>query len=193
MAADATLPSAGPSEWVRRWSHLVPQRGRVLDLACGQGRHMQWFASLGHPVLGLDRSAEAIASVAAFGHGMVADLENGPWPLLQQDGLPETFAAVVVTNYLWRPLFEHILESLQPGGVLIYETFASGQETIGRPSRAEFLLQPGELLRAFGDLRVVAFEDGFSDSPARFVQRLAAVKPLQNTESKNEPARYRLA
>lgn len=192
MAADAALLSAGPSDWVCRWSHLVPQRGRVLDLACGQGRHMKWFASLGHPVVGVDRSAEAIATAASFGRGVVADIENGPWPLRGEDGRAETFAAVVVSSYLWRPLFGRILESLQHGGVLIYETFASGQETIGRPARAEFLLQPSELLRAFGDLRVVAFEDGFSDSPSRFVQRIVAVKPLQDSASTNEPARYRL-
>ncbi|MDP1655844.1 MAG: class I SAM-dependent methyltransferase [Hylemonella sp.] len=186
-------PNPAPSDWVRRWSHLVPPHGRVLDLACGQGRHMQWFASLGHPVLGVDCSAEAIAAAASFGRTVVADIENGPWPLCQEDRRPETFAAVVVTNYLWRPLFGRILESLQPGGVLLYETFASGQETIGRPARAEFLLQPGELLRAFGDLRVVAFEDGFSDSPPRFVQRIVAVKPPHDTEPTSEPARYRLA
>jgi hypothetical protein len=154
---------------------------------------MQWFASKGHPVLGVDRSAEAITAVAAFGPAVLADIENDPWPLLRADGQPETFAAVVVTNYLWRPLFGRIVESLQAGGVLIYETFAIGQETIGRPARAEFLLQPGELLRAFGNLRVVAFEDGLTDSPPRFVQRLAAVKPPQDTESTSEPARYRLA
>ncbi|MBK9572861.1 MAG: methyltransferase domain-containing protein [Rhodoferax sp.] len=193
MATTATLPTTGPSDWVRRWSHLVPANGRVLDLACGHGRHMQWFASLGHPVFGLDRSAEAIAAATAFGQGLVADVESGPWPLLQESGAPETFAAVVVTNYLWRPLFKCIALSLQPGGVLIYETFASGQETIGRPSRAEFLLQPGELLHAFSDLRVVAFEDGFSDRPDRFVQRIAAVKPRLTPEPTNQARRYRLA
>lgn len=186
-----SLPPA-PSDWVRRWSHLVPAGGRVLDLACGQGRHMKWFASLGHPVVGVDRAPEAIATAAAFGCGVVADIENGPWPLCEEDGSPETFAAVVVTNYLWRPLFGRIVQSLQPGGVLIYETFAIGQETIGRPARAEFLLQPGELLRAFGALRVVAFEDGFSDSPARFVQRIVAVSPSGDPEPTGDPARYRL-
>ena len=191
--APPALPTATPSDWVRRWSHLVPAGGRVLDLACGQGRHMQWFASRGHPVVGVDRSAEAIATAASFGRGVVADVENGPWPLCAQSGRPETFAAVVVTNYLWRPLFGRIAESLQPGGVLIYETFAIGQETIGRPARAEFLLQPGELLQAFGALRVVAFEDGFSDSPDRFVQRIVAVSPPLAPEPASDPARYRLA
>ncbi|MBK6295784.1 MAG: class I SAM-dependent methyltransferase [Rhodoferax sp.] len=184
--------SNAPSEWVRRWSHLVPAGGPVLDLACGHGRHMRWFASRGHPVVGVDRSTEAVAAAGAFGHGVVADIESGPWPLRAQDGQPETFAAVVVSNYLWRALFGRIVESLQPGGVLLYETFAVGQETIGRPARTEFLLQPGELLRAFGELKVIAFEDGFSDSPARFVQRIAAVKQTLGAASAVEPVRYRL-
>ena len=184
--------SNAPSEWVRRWSHLVPAGGPVLDLACGHGRHLRWFASRGHPVVGVDRSTEAVAAAGAFGHGVVADIESGPWPLRAQDGQPETFAAVVVSNYLWRALFGRIVESLQPGGVLLYETFAVGQETIGRPARTEFLLQPGELLRAFGELKVIAYEDGFSDSPARFVQRIAAVKPTLGAASAVEPVRYRL-
>jgi SAM-dependent methyltransferase len=189
----STVPSGtAPSDWVRRWSHLVPAHGRVLDLACGQGRHMQWFAALGHPVVGIDRSAPAIASAAQHGRGVLADIENDPWPLYLENGQIETFAAVVVTNYLWRALFDRIRDSLECGGVLIYETFASGQQTVGRPSRAEFLLRPGELLRAFGDLRVVAFEDGFVDAPARFVQRMVAVKSSPDCESAGEPVRYLL-
>lgn len=165
-----------PSVWVQRWSHLVPVGGTVLDLACGHGRHMKWFASRGHPVTGVDRSPEAIAAVAAWGEAIVADIENGPWPLLQA-GQVRQFDAVVVTNYLWRALFPVILQSLAPGGVLIYETFAAGNETVGKPSRPDFLLQPGELLRAFGALRVVAYEDGFMAQPERFLQRIAAVRP----------------
>ena len=83
---------------------------------------------------------------------------------------------MVVTNYLWRPLLPTILDSVAPGGVLLYETFAQGNESVGRPARADFLLRPGELLQAFGALRVVAYEDGFLDAPARFVQRIAAVR-----------------
>lgn len=165
-----------PSAWVQRWSHLLPARGAVLDLACGHGRHMKWFASQGHPVTGLDRSPEAIAAVAAWGEAIVADIENGPWPLMRA-GQVRQFDAVVVTNYLWRALFPRIVQSLAPGGVLIYETFASGNETVGKPSRPDFLLQPGELLRTFADLRVVAYEDGFMARPERFVQRIAAVRP----------------
>jgi SAM-dependent methyltransferase len=134
---------------------------------------MQWLASQGHRVLGVDRSPEALALAAAFGPTLQADIENGPWPLTGRH-----FDAVVVTNYLWRPLWPQILESVGPGGVLIYETFARGHETVGRPSRADFLLAPGELLEVATrcGLRVVGYEDGFLDAPARFVQRMAAVR-----------------
>lgn len=144
----------------------------MLDIACGHGRHMRWFAGRGHPVAGVDRSPEAVDAVAGLGEAVLADIENGPWPFPGR-----TFAGVVVTNYLWRPLLPVIVQSVAPGGVLVYETFATGNETVGKPSRPDFLLQPGELLGACGGLRVVAFEDGFLDEPARFVQRIAAVRP----------------
>lgn len=178
-----------PSAWVQRWWHLIRPGGTVLDLACGHGRHMKWFASRGHPVTGVDRSPEAIAAVAAWGEAVGADIENGPWPLLQA-GQVRQFDAVVVTNYLWRPLFPRIVQSLAPGGVLIYETFAAGNETVGKPSRPDFLLRPGELLHAFAELRVVAYEDGFMAPPERFVQRMAAVRP--HSAPSALPVRYEL-
>jgi SAM-dependent methyltransferase len=177
-ATPAPQPSAhgteAPSVWVRRWSHLIAPASSVLDVACGHGRHMRWLASLGHRVTGVDRSPEAIAAVAGLGCAVQADIENGPWPF---DG--ELFGAVVVTNYLWRPLMRSILASVAPGGVLLYETFASGNETVGRPARPDFLLQPGELLQTCAGLRVVAYEDGFCSGPDRFVQRIAAVREPQ--------------
>lgn len=161
-----------PSPWVQRWSHLVPAGGPVLDVACGAGRHMRWFAGRGHAATGIDRSPEALAAARAWGQVIPADIENDAWPL---PGIQ--FGGVVVTNYLWRALLPAMVESVAPGGVLIYETFATGNETVGKPSRPDFLLQPGELLRACKDLRVVAYEDGFLDAPMRFVQRIAAVRP----------------
>ena len=104
-----------PSDWVQRWSHLVPTRGSVLDVACGHGRHLRWFAQRGHAVTGVDRSPEAIDAVSGLGRAVLADIENGPWPF---DG--EAFDAVVVTNYLWRALLPQIVASVAPGGVLIY-------------------------------------------------------------------------
>ena len=160
-----------PSDWVRRWAPLVRPGGTVLDLACGSGRHVQWLAAQGFRVTGVDRDAAALQPLAAVAETVVADLEDGsPWPLPAR-----RFDAVVVTNYLWRPLWPQLLAALAEGGVLIYETFAAGQQSVGRPSRAEFLLQPGELLRLCAGLHTVAYEDGFMDAPPRFVQRIAAV------------------
>ena len=183
--------SGDASGWVQRWSHLVPVRGTVLDVACGHGRHMAWFAGRGHAVTGVDRSPEAIEAVRHLGVAVLADIENAPWPLMQGTQV-RTFDAVIVTNYLWRPLLPSIARSIAPGGVLIYETFAVGNETVGKPSRPDFLLQPGELLRAFGQLRVVAFEEGFIDPPARFVQRLAAVRGKIAPDPARTPVRYPL-
>jgi SAM-dependent methyltransferase len=176
--------SEAPSAWVTRWSHLVAPQATVLDLACGHGRHMRHFAELGHPVLGVDRNTDALAAVTELGDTLCADLENSPWPLSAR-----TFGAVVVTNYLWRPLWPDLLACLDAGGVLIYETFASGNETVGKPSRADFLLQPGELLQVCKDLRVVAFEEGFLAAPERFVQHIVAVKSVNPSIP---PVRYPL-
>jgi SAM-dependent methyltransferase len=174
------------SPWVARWAHLAQPGCTVLDVACGLGRHAVYFSERGHPVAAVDRSQEAMASLAlrlpANAQLAVADIENGPWPFMQ-DGLPQLFGAVVVTNYLWRALLPTLVASLAPGGVLVYETFAAGNETVGKPSRADFLLQPGELLAACAGLRVVAFEDGFVSGPERFVQRIVAVR--QPSAAKN--------
>ena len=172
------------SAWVARWSHLLAAGSSVLDIACGHGRHMRHFAALGHSVIGIDRNPDAIAAVTPFGQSICADIENGPWPLSGQ-----TFGGVIVTNYLWRPLWPQILASVASGGVLIYETFAAGNETVGKPSRSDFLLQPGELLMACKDLRVIAFEEGFLVQPARFVQRIAAVRAPYPSHA---PTRYLL-
>lgn len=189
-ATDALDP--GPaSNWVQRWSPLIPAHGTVLDIACGQGRHMKWLAQRGHVVIGVDRSSEALHAAANFGQTVLADIENGPWPLIN-DGQPRQFDAVIVTHYLWRPLFPLMAQSVAPGGLLIYETFAQGNETVGKPSRADFLLRPAELLSAFGSLRLIAFEEGFLDNPPRFVQRIAAARPDCGAEIDPAPKRYGL-
>lgn len=191
----AALPGAHgtepPSAWVRRWAHLIAPGGSVLDVACGHGRHLRWLAARGHPVTGVDRSADAIAAVAGVGEAVLADIENHPWPLMV-DGVPRRFDAVVVTNYLWRPLWPQLLASLAPGGVLLYETFAAGNETVGKPSRPDFLLQPGELLQRCQGLRTVAYEDGTLPDPARFVQRIAAVNAPAGGAPGPMPQAYRL-
>jgi SAM-dependent methyltransferase len=160
-----------PSAWLQRWSHLIAPGSTVLDVACGAGRHMHYLAALGHHVTGVDRNPEAVAMAQRSGEVICADIENGPWPF---DG--RTFGCVVVTNYLWRPLLPTVVASVAAGGLLIYETFAAGNESVGKPSRPDFLLQTGELIKATECLRTVAYEDGFEASPDRFVQRIVAVR-----------------
>ena len=165
-----------PSRWVRRFAPLVPP-GEVLDLACGSGRHARLFAALGHPVLALDRDPQALASAAGEGiQTMRHDLEldAAAWPFAAG-----RFAGIVVTNYLHRPLMPSLLTSLAPGGILVYETFAIGNETFGKPSNPNFLLRRAELLdiARSGGLSVIAFEDGCIDQPKpAMVQRLCACR-----------------
>jgi SAM-dependent methyltransferase len=166
-----------PSAWIVRFAALVAPGARVLDLACGRGRHARYFAARGCRVVAIDRDAAALATLAGEPaiDARCADLERGPWPL---DG--ERFDAIVVTNYLHRPLFPHLRAALAPDGVLLYETFAQGNEAFGRPSNPDFLLAPGELLASGGaGLVVVAFEQGLLAAPApgAVVERIAAVGP----------------
>ena len=182
------------SPWVARFAPIVPE-GEVLDLACGSGRPTRLLAALGHPVLALDRKPEALATAAGQGvAAMEYDLEDGsPWPF--EAG---RFAAIVVTNYLYRPLFPHLAASLRPDGILIYETFAQGNQVYGKPSNPDFLLAPGELLALAqaGGLQVLAYEDGHVDRPhPAQVQRLCAAGPafgktearLDHIVARNEP------
>lgn len=178
-------PAAEVSAWLRRFAPLMRAGGTVLDVACGSGRHLRWLAAQGFAVTGVDRDAAAVAPLGGLAEVVVADLEAAPWPLPGR-----RFDAVVVTNYLWRPLWPALLAALADGGVVIVETFADGQQFVGRPSRPEFLLRPGELLGVFGSLRTVAYEDGFEPAPPRCVQRIAAVR---SAAVQGPPPRFGLA
>ena len=184
-SADAAAPAPSDvSAWLRRWAHMVAPGGSVLDVACGTGRHLRWFAARGHPVTGIDRDAAALAPLGAVAEVIAADIEAGPWPLPGRQ-----FDAVVVTNYLWRERMPTLIGSLAPGAVLLYETFAAGNESVGKPSNPKFLLRPGELLGWCAGLRIVAFEDGFLGPPERFVQRIVAVRERRAAAA---PVRYPL-
>ncbi len=164
-----------PSPWVRRFAPLVVAPGKVLDVACGGGRHTRLFLDLGHVVTAIDRDLSGIADLGAVPRltALEVDLEDGsPWPL---EG--RRFAAIVVTNYLNRPLFPCFVRSLDAGGVLIYETFARGNERFGRPRNPAHLLDEGELIeRLGGALHVIAYEHGEVATPRpAVVQRLCAV------------------
>jgi SAM-dependent methyltransferase len=163
------------SSWVQRFGAALPA-GPVLDVACGGGRHLRHFRALGHDVTGVDRDLSGLADLAgAAGVELIqADLETGaPWPLGDR-----RFAGVIVTHYLWRPLLPAIVGAVGPGGWLLYETFALGQERYGKPRNPDFLLAPGELLEAVrGHLTVIAYEHGTRPDPLAVVQRIAARRP----------------
>ena len=167
-----------PSLWVERFIGGVPAGGTVLDLACGSGRHLRLALERGYGVLGVDRALDGVRDLE--GRPSVALLEcdledNKPFPLAGRG-----FAGVLVTNYLWRPLLPQIVAAVSLEGVLIYETFAIGQEQFGRPSNPEFLLRPNELIDAVRPrLTVVAYEHGRLDEGgrSRIVQRIAACGP----------------
>jgi SAM-dependent methyltransferase len=175
-----------PSDWVRRFAALIPAAGHVLDLACGEGRHARFLAQLGYRVCAVDRDEQALSSLAGVPGIEVkrADVERGPWPCAGQ-----RFAGIVVANYLHRPLFPVLLESLETGGILLYETFARGNERYGRPSNPQFLLQPGELLAVLsGRLRVIAYEDLFVTEPKpALVQRICAVNAVPTSRQQPPP------
>ena len=168
------------SHWVRRFLPLIREEGRVLDLACGSGRHSLLLAGFGYRVEAVDRDAAALAGIAAQAPGIVtrvADLEGGPWPY---HGC--VFDGIVVTNYLYRPLLPMLLNALDENGVLIYETFMVGNERFGKPSNPAFLLRPGELLDVVRRrLTVIAFEQGEITVPrAAMVQRLCAARRIES-------------
>ncbi|MEQ9327292.1 MAG: class I SAM-dependent methyltransferase [Rhodospirillales bacterium] len=171
-----------PSAWVSRFLPLVRRSGRVLDLACGGGRHAKLAAGMGLEVTALDRNRDALAGmgglpgISAIEHDLEA--EGARWPF--DAG---AFDGIIVTNYLHRPLMADILAALAPGGVLIYETFTAGNEKYGKPSRPAFLLQPGELLDACAALTIVAFEQGRETAPSECVrQRICAVRDIVPAE-----------
>ncbi len=165
------------STWVQRWAGVIRPCGSVLDLACGGGRHARFLAARGHAVEAVDRDAAALATLSAVTgiSTRCADLEGGAWPYAGR-----SFDAIVVSNYLHRPLLPLIAATLAPGAVLIYETFRAGNESYGKPSNSAFLLQPGELL-AFAqgaDLQIIGFEDGFRAQPSpAMIQRICAARP----------------
>lgn len=163
-----------PSEWVKRWAGFIPGGGEVLDLACGSGRHSRYLACAGYRVCAVDRDAQSVAALTGVAgvSVKVADLEGAPWPFETR-----RFAGIVVTNYLYRPLFSHLLDALSEDGTLIYETFALGNERFGKPSNPDFLLRPGELIDLVGGkLRVLGYEDLQVSLPKpAMVQRICAV------------------
>ncbi len=175
MAAHAPhLHIDAPSPWIVRFAPLVASGGRVLDVACGAGRHSVFFSARGCHVTAVDRDPSTLAGLAGLARVTVlgADIEAAPWPLSGK-----RYDAVIVTNYLHRALLPTLIAAVADDGVLLYETFARGNEAFGKPSNPDFLLTSGELLNALGDrLTVVAFEQGLvAGARPMVLQRIAAV------------------
>jgi SAM-dependent methyltransferase len=164
-----------PARWITRFTPLVKPGAAILDLAAGRGRHARWFLARSHPVTAVDRDLSGLGDL----RGQLqlelieADLEGAPWPLPGR-----RFGAVIVTNYLWRPLFERILDSIDEDGVLLYDTYGRGNEAYGQPADPDFLLEPGELIeRVRGRMQVVAYEHGHVERPRPAIrQRICAVR-----------------
>jgi SAM-dependent methyltransferase len=174
----APIVTSPPSAWVTRHADLITEPGQILDLAAGSGRHTRYFKELGHSVLAVDRDVSGLADLPAEAKVEIRqiDLETGaPWPFADR-----RFAAIVVTNYLHRPLLPALGRALLAGGILIYETFAVGNERFGRPRNPDFLLREDELLdlaRTCG-LVVLAYEHGEVAIPhPAIIQRIVARKP----------------
>jgi SAM-dependent methyltransferase len=180
-----------PSNWVMRFAKLLPAGAQVLDLACGCGRHALALARLGHRVLAVDRDAAALDALARAhaAPGSVRtelhDLEGAAWPYAGH-----SFDAIIVTNYLHRPLLAALAAALRPNGVLIYETFARGNERFGKPSNPDFLLEPGELFAwASASLRVIAYEDCYVERPKpALIQRICAINAKEAPRIASEAA-----
>ncbi len=171
IVPDARGQPAPPLPWIVQWAGLVPAAGTVLDVAAGRGRHTRLFAERGHKVTAIDRDVSALQPGTNV-EVVCADMEDArPWPLTGRK-----FGAVVVTNYLHRPRLPDMLASVEPGGVLLYQTFMVGNERFGRPSNPDYLLKDGELLDLVrGKFSVIAYEARLISEPSMaMVQRIAA-------------------
>jgi len=149
------------SNWVADHLDLIHPGGHVLDLACGSGRHLALLLNSGFEVTGIDRDISQSKHLAGTRcHLIEADMEGAAWPITS------TFDAIVISNYLHRPLFPSIIASLKPSGILIYETFMVGNEHYGSPSNPHFLLKSHELLDVFDrQLEVIGFREGLVSLP----------------------------
>lgn len=174
--------AAAASAWVERWAPCIAAGARVLDFAGGSGRNLAPLLARSERITLADRDAAALEALPAPVERLCADLESGPWPFGRR-----RFDAVVCCNYLHRPRLDLLVALVAPGGLLLYETFAQGNERYGRPSRPAFLLRRGELFEAAlrGGLQVLAFEDGYASSPRpAVIQRVCAFRPPAGPEER---------
>lgn len=165
----------GPSPWLIDNADLLPRGGRVLDVACGRGRHAMLMASARFDVRAIDRNPDAIAFVKQTAgrlnldvDAQVIDLETDPPPALPA----AAYDAILVFNYLHRPFMPMIREALAPGGRIFYETFTTRQAERGHPRNPDFLLREGELTELMAPLTIVRSREGEFDG--RFLASIVA-------------------
>ncbi len=163
-----------PSDWLLEHYMHIPQGGGVLDLACGSGRHSEFLSGKGYQLTAVDIDITAVTEANLQNTSIIqADLEREAWPFPKGQ-----FSGIVVTNYLWRAHFPHLMKSLKPGGVLIFDTFMVGNEKYGRPSNPKFLLKSEELKIAFSEMELLAYQEGYQDQPTPAMrQSIVAQKP----------------
>ena len=158
-----------PAVWLVHNLDLIRPGGTVLDVACGTGRNARFLAERGFTVRAIDRDADALESLPPSITTEAIDLESGDVSLGSR-----LYDAVIVFNYLHRPLMPAIVEAVARGGVLIYETFTAAQATRGRPRNAAFLLQDGELATLVTPLRILRRREG--EFEGKFIASIAAMR-----------------
>lgn len=160
------------SEWVLKNLRHITREGSVLDVACGRGRHTLLMRDRGYKVTAVDKDISTLQGRNIPEINLVcADLEENEWPFQ-----PDQFDAIVVTNYLWGPLFPTIKGSLRAGGCILYETFAIGNEAYGRPSNPDFLLKEDELLEVFSDFEILDYFHGKTETPKPAVKQAVVAR-----------------
>ena len=168
--------NASPEEWVKKHIHLIPEKSTVADIACGKGRHTRLLLRRGFFVVAFDKDVSGLRDIPPTPNLRVVEVD------LEADNEclkhPKEFSAIIVVNYLHRPLFDNLIHALKPGGILIYQTFMVGNERYGRPHNTDYLLKENELsTRLEAEFRIIEFDQGYIEYPKpAVIQKICATK-----------------
>jgi SAM-dependent methyltransferase len=152
--ADADKGPAA-AEVLKRNLHLLPVKGKALDLACGLGGNALTLVAYGLETVAWDISPVAIERLNAYAanegltslSAQVRDVEQFPPP-------PASFALIIVSYYLERALIPHLIDALLPGGLIFYQTFTQTAVSDLGPSNPAYRLADNELLQLFSSLKL---------------------------------------